>query len=76
MNNGILPHTLAVFAVGSTLVSRDDLRPTYDTKKYYAQERWNVTKTGHQYHTESCICHVAKKMANTCAIFSTFYGIG
>ena len=51
MNNAILLHTLAVFAVGSTLVYCYDLRPIYDTKKYYVQEEWNVTKSGHQYHT-------------------------
>ena len=51
VSNAILPHTLAVFAVGSTLVSCYDLRPMYDTKKYYVQEEWNVTKSGHPYHT-------------------------
>ena len=51
MINAILPHTLAVFAVGSTLVYCYDLRPIYDTKKSYVQEEWDVTKSGHQYHT-------------------------
>ena len=36
MNNSMRPHTLAVFAVGSTL----DLRPIHDTKNYI-QEEWN-----------------------------------
>ena len=51
MSNAILPHTLAVFAVGGTLVYCYDLRPIDDTKKYYVQEGWNVTKSGYQYHT-------------------------
>ena len=51
MNNAILPHTLAVFVIGSTLVYCYDLRPIYDTKKYYVQEEWNVTKSDHQHHT-------------------------
>ena len=51
MNNAILPHTLAVFAVCSTLGYCYDLRPMYDTKEYYVQEVLNVTKSGHQYHT-------------------------
>ena len=51
MSNAILPHTLAVFAVGSTLVYCHDLGPMYDTKKFYVQEEWNVAKSGHQYHT-------------------------
>ena len=38
MSNAILPHTFAVFAVGSTLVYCYDLRPMYNTKKYYIQE--------------------------------------
>ena len=45
------PIHLAVFAVGGTLVTTV---MTYDlcmTKKYYVQEEWNVTKSGHQYHT-------------------------
>ena len=50
MNSAILPHVLAVFAVGSTLLYRSDLRPMYDTKKYI-QEEWNVAKSGHQHHT-------------------------
>ena len=45
MNNAILPHTLAVFAVGSTLVYLLLLTIyiylVYDTKKYYVQEEWN-----------------------------------
>ena len=45
MSNAILPHILAVFAVGSTLVCCYDLGLMYDTKTYY------VTKSGHQYHT-------------------------
>ena len=51
MNNAILPRTLAVFAVCSTLVYCYDLGPMFDTKKYYVKEEWNVTKYGHQYHT-------------------------
>ena len=51
MNNAILPHALAVFAVGSTLVYCYDLRPVYDIKTYYVQEEGNVTKSGHQYQT-------------------------
>ena len=51
VSNAILPHTVAVVAVGSTLVHCCELRPIYDTKKYYVQEGWNVTKSGHQYHT-------------------------
>ena len=34
MNNAIVRRTLTVFAVGSTLVYCNDLRPMYDTKKY------------------------------------------
>ena len=51
MNNAILQLTLAVFVVGSSLVYCYDLRPMNDTKKYYIQEEWNVTKPGQQYHT-------------------------
>ena len=51
MSNAILPHTLVVFAVGSTIVYRYDLRPIYDTEKCYVQEEWNVTKPVHQNHT-------------------------
>ena len=51
MSNAILSDTMAVFAVGGTLVYCYDLRPVYFTKKYYLQEEWNVTKTGHQCHT-------------------------
>ena len=51
MINAILSHTLAVFVVGSTLVYCYDLRPMYDTKKYYVQEECNVTKSDHQYFT-------------------------
>ena len=51
MSNSILPNMLPVFAVGSTLVYCYELRPIYDTKKYYVQEGWNVTMSGHQYHT-------------------------
>ena len=40
-----------VFAVGTTLVFCYTLRPTYDTKKYFVQGEWNVTKSSHQYHT-------------------------
>ena len=50
ISNAILPRTLAVFAVGSTLLYCYDLRPIYDTKKYYVQEQWNETKSGHQGH--------------------------
>ena len=49
MINAILPHTLAVFAVGSTRVYGYDLRSMHDTKKYYVQEEWNVTMSGYQY---------------------------
>ena len=44
MNNAILPHTLAVFAVGSTLVYCYDLRCVYDTKTYYVQEEGKRTQ--------------------------------
>ena len=47
---GILPHTLATLAVGNTVTTYPVL-PTYDTKKYDVQKEWNVTKSGHQYHT-------------------------
>ena len=50
MNNAILPHTLAVFAVGSTLVYCYDSRRVYDTMTYFVQEEGNITKSGHQYH--------------------------
>ena len=33
-----LPHTLAVLAVGSTLVYGYDLWPIHDNKKYYVQQ--------------------------------------
>ena len=56
MSDVILPHTLAIFAVGSTLVYCYDLRPIYDTKKYYVQEEWNATKSGHQDHARDMIC--------------------
>ena len=51
INNAILPHTLAVFALGSKLVYCYDLGRMCDTKKYYVQEERDVTKSGHQYHT-------------------------
>ena len=50
MSNAILPHVLAVFAVGSTLVYSYDLRPIYDTEKYCVREEWKVTRSGQQYH--------------------------
>ena len=64
MSDAILPDTWAVFMVGtcSTLVYCYDVRHIYDTKKYYVQEEWNVTKSAHQYHTPCCIYHVAKKV--------------
>ena len=37
-----------------------DSRPIYDTKKYYLQEGWNVTKSGQQHHTLSYIYHVVE----------------
>ena len=51
MITAILPRTLAVFAVGSTLADCHDLRLILDAKKYYVQVEWNVTKSSHQYHT-------------------------
>ena len=51
MNNAKLPHTLAVFAVGSSLVYCYDLRPMNDPKRYYVQEEWNVTRSGREYDT-------------------------
>ena len=52
MSNAILPHTSAVFAIGSTLVLRILLRLSthyiYDTTKYYVQEESNETKSGQQ----------------------------
>ena len=38
ISNAILPQTLAVFAVGSTLLYCYGLQPVYVTKKYYVQE--------------------------------------
>ena len=61
MSNAVPPNTLAVFAVGGTLVYCYELRPSIcDTKKPYVQEEQDVTKSGHQYYTLSCIYHVAK----------------
>ena len=37
MNHAILPHVLTVFAIDSTLVYSYDLRPIYDTDKYYTR---------------------------------------
>ena len=50
MSNEMLPHILAVFAVGITLVCCYDVRAIFDTKKYYVREGWNATKFGRQYH--------------------------
>ena len=58
MSTAILPHTLAVFAVDSTLVDCYDLRPIHDAKEYYVQVKWNVPKSGHQYHTQSCTVYI------------------
>ena len=33
------------------IVTTYDLPGMYDTKKYLVQEEWNVTRSGHQYHT-------------------------
>ena len=45
MRNAILPHILAVFAVGSALAYCYDLRRLYDTKKYDVQEEWATSIT-------------------------------
>ena len=51
MSKALVPHTLAVFAVRSTLVYCYDVGPIYDIKKPHVQEEWNVTMSGHQDHT-------------------------
>ena len=44
MSNEMLPHILAVFAVGITLVYCSDSRPINDTKKYYVSNvAMNIT---------------------------------
>ena len=48
MSNAILPHTLAVFAVG--IIVRWYTVRTYDpymTPRNYVQEEWTITKSGH-----------------------------
>ena len=81
MSNAILPHSLTVFAVGSipaTLVyCCYDLRPIYDTLKYYIQEEWNVTQVRPPVsHTVVYIPFRKEKWYTwyTCSVFSRFYG--
>ena len=57
MRNAILPDTLAVFAIGSTLVDYTvttwdllEVNGIDDTQKYI-EKGWNVTKSSHQNHT-------------------------
>ena len=61
-------HTLAVLAVDSTLVyCCYDLRPKYDTKKYFVREEWNLIPA-----TSITRNHVKKKVY-AYAMCSRFY---
>ena len=87
MGNAILLHYLAFEQCDTaplfgsirsweyTLVYCYDLRPIYDTLKYYVQEEWKVTKSGHQYHTQSYIYHIAKKKNGVPGILTQYFRV-